>query len=145
MYEFFSLFVFVYQSCGKSLPASSWFLPNPRWMTMLDAAANLECSPTVRNKRHCHTRRPANLYSPRLYPAFPQIWGLSWIQWDTSSVVFLEKTIFQLCHFKGLFRWWIFLQNDIVAVFVVIWQLVSNHSLIRFKRFVSWISSKLCN
>ena len=31
------------------------------------------------------------------------------------------------------------------STFVVIWQLVSNHSLIRFKRFVSWILFKLCN
>jgi hypothetical protein len=38
-----------------------------------------------------------------------------------------------------------FLQNDTVANFVVIWQLVFNHDLIRLKRFVSSISSKLCN
>jgi hypothetical protein len=36
-------------------------------------------------------------------------------------------------------------QNRHCSVFVVIWQLVSNHSLIRIKRFVSWISSKLYN
>jgi hypothetical protein len=37
------------------------------------------------------------------------------------------------------------LQNDTVTSFVVIWQLVSNHGVIRLKRFVSSISSKLCN
>jgi hypothetical protein len=37
------------------------------------------------------------------------------------------------------------LQNDIVTLFVVIWQILSNHDLIRLKRFVSSISSKLCN
>jgi hypothetical protein len=39
----------------------------------------------------------------------------------------------------------IFLQNDTVVNFVVIWQLVSNHNLIKLKRFVSSISFKLCN
>jgi hypothetical protein len=29
--------------------------------------------------------------------------------------------------------------------FVCIWQLVSNNRLIRFKRFVSWFTTKLCN
>jgi hypothetical protein len=38
-----------------------------------------------------------------------------------------------------------FLEKWYYSTFVVIWQLVSNHSLIRLKRFVSWISSKLCN
>jgi hypothetical protein len=46
---------------------------------------------------------------------------------------------------KGRFRCNFFLQNDTVANFGVIWQLVSNHDLIRLKRFVSSISSKLCN
>jgi hypothetical protein len=45
----------------------------------------------------------------------------------------------------GLVQLQIFLQNDHVARFVVIWQLVSNHGLIRLKRFISSISSKLCN
>jgi len=39
----------------------------------------------------------------------------------------------------------IFLAKRYCSVFVVIWQLVSDHSLIMLKRFVSWISSKLCN
>ena len=38
-----------------------------------------------------------------------------------------------------------FLAKQYCSVFAVIWQLVSNHSLIRLKRFVSRISSKLCN
>jgi hypothetical protein len=36
-------------------------------------------------------------------------------------------------------------QNDTVAIFVVIWQIVSNYGLIRLKRFILSISSKLCN
>jgi hypothetical protein len=38
-----------------------------------------------------------------------------------------------------------FLQNGTVALFVVIWQILSNYGLIRLKRFVSSISSKLYN
>jgi hypothetical protein len=38
-----------------------------------------------------------------------------------------------------------FLQNATGALFVVIWPLVSNYELIRLKRFVSWITAKLCN
>jgi hypothetical protein len=38
-----------------------------------------------------------------------------------------------------------FLQNGTIAFFVVIWQILFNHGLIRLKRFVSSISSKLCN
>jgi hypothetical protein len=38
-----------------------------------------------------------------------------------------------------------FFQNDTAAIFVVIRQLVFNHGLISLKRFVSFISSKLCN
>jgi hypothetical protein len=38
-----------------------------------------------------------------------------------------------------------FLAKCNCSIFVVIWQLVSNHGLIRLKRFVSSISSKLCN
>jgi hypothetical protein len=45
----------------------------------------------------------------------------------------------------GLVQLQFFLQNNPVARFVVIWQLVSNYGLIRLKRFVSSISSKLCN
>jgi hypothetical protein len=45
----------------------------------------------------------------------------------------------------GPVQFQIFLQNDTVVIFVVIWQLVFNHCLIRLKKFVSSISSKLCN
>ena len=45
----------------------------------------------------------------------------------------------------GLVQFQNFWQNGHCSIFVVIWQIVSNHSLIRLKRFVSWISSKLCN
>jgi hypothetical protein len=38
-----------------------------------------------------------------------------------------------------------FLQNGYGSFFVVIWQILSNHGLIRLKRFVSSISSKLYN
>jgi hypothetical protein len=38
-----------------------------------------------------------------------------------------------------------FLSKCYCSVFVVIWQILSNHGLIRLKRFVSSISSKLCN
>jgi hypothetical protein len=38
-----------------------------------------------------------------------------------------------------------FLSKCICSIFVVIWQLVSNYGLISLKRFVSSISSKLCN
>jgi hypothetical protein len=38
-----------------------------------------------------------------------------------------------------------FLAKRYSSVFVVIWQILSNHGLIRLKRFVSSISSKLCN
>jgi hypothetical protein len=48
-------------------------------------------------------------------------------------------------HTWGRFRCNFFLQNDTIANFVVICQLVSNHTLIRLKRFVSSISFKLCN
>jgi hypothetical protein len=38
-----------------------------------------------------------------------------------------------------------FLQNGHRIFFVVIWQILSNHGIIRLKRFVSSILSKLCN
>jgi hypothetical protein len=34
---------------------------------------------------------------------------------------------------------------DYCSTFVCICQVVSNHELIRLKRFVSWFSTKLCN
>nr|TKW35813.1 hypothetical protein SEVIR_2G399750v2 [Setaria viridis] len=46
-------------------------------MAMLDAAANLECSPTVSNKRDCHTRGPADFIQSASLSAVPPIRGLS--------------------------------------------------------------------
>jgi hypothetical protein len=56
-----------------------------------------------------------------------------------------DKNWWNSIRWLGLVQLQIFLQNDPVARFVVIRQLVSNHGLIRLKRFVSSISSKLCN
>jgi hypothetical protein len=49
-----------------------------------------------------------------------------------------------LCH-VGPVRLPKFLAKRYCSVFVVIWQILFNHGLIRLKRFVSSISSKLCN
>jgi hypothetical protein len=43
---------------------------------MLDAAANLECSPTVSNKRDCHTRRPANFVQSASVSGIPPDMGV---------------------------------------------------------------------
>jgi uncharacterized membrane protein (DUF2068 family) len=51
----------------------------------------------------------------------------------------------QLYMLKGVFSSPIVLALATVALFVCICQLVSNHGLIRLKRFVSWFSTKLCN
>jgi hypothetical protein len=49
------------------------------------------------------------------------------------------------CNFLGLFRWRKSLGKVPVALFVVIWQNLSNHRLTRLKRFVSAFTDKLCN
>jgi hypothetical protein len=57
-----------------------------------------------------------------------------------------EKTLKPICFEKNPEdKMQIFLQNSTVAIFVVIWQILFNHGLIRLKSFVSSISSKLCN
>ena len=36
-----------------------------------------------------------------------------------------------------LFNWWKVIGFDIVAYFIVNWQIISNHELIKLKRFIS--------
>jgi hypothetical protein len=64
----------------------------------------------------------------------------------------MDQHALHACGVQGLDHTWgrfscqfFFWQNGTVTLFVVIWQLMSNHGLIRLKRFVSFISSELCN
>lgn len=83
-------FMRMFRSCGESQYASSWFLRNPRWMAMLDVAANLECSPTVCNKGIAILEGLPILYSLHLYPPFPQV-GLILNSVGHRSVVFRQR------------------------------------------------------
>jgi hypothetical protein len=49
------------------------------------------------------------------------------------------------CSSRALFTSWIFFAKCHYSTFVCIWQLLSNHRLIRFKGFVLLITCELCN
>jgi hypothetical protein len=52
---------------------------------------------------------------------------------------------FSLFETMGVFRCQKFLGKVSVALFVVIWQKLSNHGLTKLKRVVSTFTDKLCN
>jgi hypothetical protein len=82
----------------------------------------------------CLCMHAVNLPTIMLVPGLAEGWTYTWHAWPVASVPTLWACLVPK-----------FFGKHYCSNFVVIWQVLSDHGLTRFKRFVSWISSKLYN
>jgi len=108
---------------------------------------------------HCkNLKESKNLKLMFLFLKWLIIWNYLWVNFSVLSPRPIFPFIYMIASFVHLYFGWNFphiylglvyfqkiLQNRNSSTFVCIWQILFNYGLIRLKRFISSIPTKLCN